>query len=168
MNDENIEKLVVSMVEEAMDLRHGEAGDEDGKLRVVSFDEGVRAVAYELQRVRVRSDRVDYLRDKTALIRSTLRKRKAETDFEAEAKFSQAISDRDSIKKEYASALSVKSKATLDSFDELRAAHESKKLIDLVNECYEIIDRCGRQLDGIRNDLRVQLRTLQFESTLDH
>lgn len=168
MNSEVIESTVLSSVAEAMELRHGTAGDEEGALRIVSLDSGIHTVATELQRVRKRIDRVDYLRDQTALIRSKLRKSKAETDFLAEAKFSQAFSDRDRVKHEYASALSVKSNATLDSFEELRAAHEAKMQIDLVNECYEIIDRIGRQLDGIRNDLRTMLRTLQFESTLDH
>lgn len=165
---EDFEEKILKFVQEVIELRHGDAEDPDGPLRIVSLEDGLRDVAYELQRTRRRIDRVDYLRDQVALIRSRLRKNKAIKDFQAEAKFSQAFSDRDRVKKEYASALSVKSNATLDSFDELRAAHEAKMQIDLVNESYEIIDRVGRQLDGIRNDLRTMLRTLQFESSLDH
>lgn len=163
-----LEDTVTNWLREVIDLRHGEAGDPDGKLKAVSIEDGLSTVAYELTRVRKRSDRIDYIRTQVSLVRSRLKAAKSSSDFQADAKFMEATSHRDRNKAEFASSLSVKANATLDSFEEKRAAHEATMQLELVSDAYYIIDQISRQMDSIRNDIRAILRSLQFESSLEH
>jgi len=165
---QKVENMLLSWVEECIELRHGSAGDEHGALRIVSIEDGISEVAFELMRVRKRSDRVDFLRTQTSVLRSKMRKSKAEKDFQAEAKFMASMSERDKNKRDYESAIATKSHATLDSFEEKRAAHEANMLVESINDTYYIIDGISRQLDVIRTDLRAIIKALQFESSLEH
>ena len=166
--EQKIEATVLGWVDEALELRHGDAGDEEGPLRNVSIEEGVHAVMYELTRVRKRVDRVDFLRTKVAILRSKLKKAKAVAKFQADSKLMEATSHRNRVKLDYDSAAAVKAEAGLDSFEERRAAHEAQVLLDTVEDSYWIIVKIAAELDSIRTDLRAIIKSLQFESTLEH
>lgn len=168
MDTKAVEATVLTWVKEAIDLRHGDAGDEEGKLRILSIEDGVPAVMHELTRVRKRTDRVDYLRTQVALLRSKLKKSKAEAKFAAESKLMEATTHRNRTKLEYDSAAAVASEAGLDAFEERRAAHEAQVLLDVVEDSYWVIDKITSELDSIRTDLRAIIKSLQFSSTLEH
>lgn len=168
MNAEAVESQVISWVKEAIELRHGAAGDNEGPLKQVSLDDGPHAVTYELTRVRTRVDRVDFLRTQVSLVRIKLRKARAEAKFQADSKLMEATSARNKTKVEFTSADAIRADAGLDSFEERRAAHEAQVLADVVEDSFRIIDKIAFELDSIRNDLRAIIKSLQFESTLDH
>lgn len=167
-NSTKVETLVLEWVAEAIELRHGEAGDAEGKLKEVTIEDGTHSVLYELSRVRKRSDRIDYLRTQTAQLRSRLRKARAVAKFKAESKTMETMTHSNKYKLEYDSAEAVKAKAGLDAFEERREAHEAQVLLDVVEDSYWIIDRISSEMNSIRNDLRAIIKSLQFESTLEH
>lgn len=168
MNTSEIEAKVLSWVGEVIELRHGEAGDDEGKLKEVSIDDGLHAVTYELTRVRKRVDRVDFLRTQISLLRVKLRKARAEAKFKADSKLMEATSHRNRTKLDFDSSAAVQAEAGLDAFEERRAAHEAQVLADVVEDSYWIIDKIAHELDSIRNDYRAIIKALQFESTLEH
>lgn len=165
---EKVEAQIIEWVKEAIELRHGDANDPEGPLRAVSIEDGPHAVTYELTRVRTRVDRVDFLRTQVALVRIKLRKARDNAKFQADSKLQEATSARGKVKVDFTSAAEIQANAGLDSFEERRAAHEAKVLADVVEDSYRIIDKIAFELDSIRNDLRAIIKSLQFESTLDH
>lgn len=165
---EAVEEQVLAWVKEVIELRHGEAGDDEGRLAEVSIESGTQAIMHELTRVRKRADRVDYIRTNVARLRSRLKKARTQAKFIAEAENMKAMSHRNKVKIEFDSADAVRAEAGLDSFEERRAAHEAQVLFDVVEDSYWIIDKIASELDSIRNDLRAIIKSLQFESTLEH
>lgn len=168
MDIKELETKANAWVVEAIDLRHGSANDPEGKLRAVSMEDGIREVTNELVRVRQRADRVDFLMTQAHVARSRLLSAQRQADFEAEIKFSESTVNRDRTKNEYTSSLAIKSTATLDSFEEKRRAHEAKMAVSVVDDAYQVLREISRQLDSLRNDLRATIKSLQFESTLEH
>lgn len=167
-NENKIESAVLAWVGEAIELRHGAAGDEEGKLRIVTIDDGVQAVMHELTRVRKRTDRLDYIRTQLALLRSKLKKARAEAKFLADSKLAETTTRSNRTKLDYDSAAAVKAEASLEAFEEQRAAHEAQVLFEIVEDSYWILDKITTEMDSIRTDLRAIIKSLQFSSTLEH
>lgn len=165
---EKIKSVTESWINESIELRYGNAGDELGPLRNLTEEDTVADIMHELGRVRQRADRISFLRTQAFILRGKLRRNKAQKAFEAEAKFEESMSSRERAKREYQSALSVKSEASLDSFQEKREAHEANMVLDIVDDAYNLIHTLNMQLDVIRNDYRAIIKGLQFQSTLDH
>lgn len=166
--EQKIEAAVVAWVSEAIELRHGTGDDEEGKLKIVTMEDGVQAVMHELTRVRKRTDRVDYIRTQVAILRSKLKKARAEAKFVADSKLAETTTHRNRVKLDYDSAAAVSAEAGLDAFEERRAAHEAQVLFEVVEDSYRILDKITSELDSIRTDLRAIIKSLQFSSTLEH
>lgn len=161
-----VEQQVLSWVKEALDLRHGPAGDPKGPIRGAP-QETPAEVTDLLLRVRARSDRVDELLSKVTLARGRARRAKEEAAFTADRVLMEATQSRAARRVEFSSGKEREAEAKLDAFEERRIAHQGDRLVSVTNDAYEVINQCHWQLDGIRKDLRAQLHALQFESSLE-
>lgn len=161
------EKAIFAWVEEALELRHGEAGDPKGALTPVDQSDGVPVLNDALLRVRLRSDRVDELLSKITLARGRAKRAKDAATFSAETALMTATQHHSARRVEFSSAKEREAEAKLDSLEQLRIAHQSERLVSITNDAYEVINQKHWQLDAIRKDLRATLHSLQFESSLE-
>lgn len=160
------EKQVMLWVTEAIELRHGTAGDPEGSLSTGNESTPAEALAF-LRRVRQRADRVDELHVVIIRAKGRARRLQAEAAFHADTALTSAMVERGSKRVEFSSGRERESEAKLDSFDERRAAHQAARLVDVTSEAYDVINTIHWQLDAIRKDLRSTLNALQFEATLE-
>lgn len=167
----DLEQAILGWVEESLDLRHGVAGDPDGRLRDWTYNPalGPSAVSAQLIRVTQRSDRVDELLAKATRARARARRSRDEAEFTAEIAFDEATVKNKSRRgfDSYESRDERKADAMLGSLNEKKAAHEAKRLVSVAEEAYDVITQIHWQLDAMRKDLRASLHALQFESSLD-
>lgn len=162
------ERVMTRMVEEALELRHGSAGDPEGPIVGIDPELGPAAVDHELHRVRGRADRVDRLLSDITRVRGNIRRQQAAAKFQAENAFNQATSDNAASRtRDFVSREERIADAALDSFNERRAAYLADRLVSVADECYEVIRGVNFQFGAIRNDLRATLHALQFESSLE-
>lgn len=161
----SLETTVISWVAEALELRHGVAGDE-GLLKDAPTDTSTEVMAL-LRRVRTRSDRVDGLLANAISARGRARRAQAEAAFVADNALSQATSNRASRRREFEAGREREADAKLDSFEERRVAHQGARLVDVTQEAYEQINKISWQLNALRSDLRETLHGIQFEASLE-
>lgn len=162
-----IEQRMTGWVEEALELRHGKADDDEGDLRDALFAEGPRDVAHQLVRVRARSDRIDGLLANITRARGRLRRLQSNAKFEADRAYSEEAARGLASRVDYSSAKERDSNAKLGSFEQQRIAHHAAQAVALADECYEVIKDISYQLSSLRTELRAVLHALQFESTLE-
>lgn len=160
------EDQVLGWVSEAIDLRHGAAGDPDGLLRDAP-QETVEEVRALLVRVRARSDRVDELLSIATLARGRARRSKEEAAFAADEALMRATQVVASRRAEFSSGKEREADAKLAAFEERRVAYLRERLVSVTADAYEVINQIHWQLDAMRKDLRATLHSLQFESGLE-
>lgn len=160
------EKQLMAWVAEALELRHGAAGDPEGPIRgsaQTSSDE----IMDLLLRVRTRSDRVDELQSKVTLAKGRAKRAKDDSAFAADQALMLATQQRGNNRVEFSSAREREADAKLDAFTERRVLYQRDRLVSYSNDAYEVITQIHWQLDAIRKDLRASLHALQFESGLE-
>lgn len=157
---------VLGWVREALELRHGVAGDPKGTIKDARTDTTADLTDL-LVRVRTRSDRVDELLSKVTLARGRARRAKEEAAFSADRALMVATQNRAARKVEFSAAKEREAEAKLDAFEERRIAHQGDRLVSITNDAYEVINQVHWQLDAVRKDLRASLHALQFESSLE-
>lgn len=161
-----LEARVMAWVTEALELRHGTAGDPDGRLRDAATDT-MEEVQNLLLRARQRSDRVDELLANATRARGRARRAKEEAAFQADNAVNRATTVRAANRVEFSAGREREAEAKLDAFDERRAAHLAERLVSVTAEAYDVVNQIHWQLDAFRKDLRAQLHALQFESSLE-
>lgn len=161
-----LEKQIMGWVKEALDLRHGEAGDPKGSLRGAA-EETVGEVTDLLLRVRARSDRVDELLARITLAKGRAKRAREEAQFSADRALMEATQQHAQRRAEFSSAKEREADAKLDAFEERRIAHQGDRMVSVTQDAYEVINQVNWQLGAIRNDLRAKLHALQFESSLE-
>ena len=162
----DLEKTVVAWVAEALELRHGDAGDPQGRLKDAPTDTSTEVMDL-LRRVRSRSDRVDGLLANAISARGRARRAQNEAAFAAETALYQATQNRAGRRREFESGREREADAKLDSFEERRVAHQGARLVDVTQEAYEQINKISWQLNALRSDLRETLHGIQFEASLE-
>lgn len=164
-----IESLVMSWVTEALDLRHGDAGDPQGALRAVGMEEGLHGVLDELVRVRSRSDRVDGLLAKVTQARGRARRAKEHAEFIANQAYDSAQVDNQArrLPNSFMTKEEKNADAALASLEERRASHQAERLVSITAEAYDVINQIHWQLNAIRTDLRALVHAIQFENSLE-
>lgn len=163
---EPLETAVLAWVTEALELRHGAAGDPQGAIKDTEATSPSEIMDL-LRRVRSRSDRVDELLSKATLARGRARRAKEEAQFVAERALMQATQRRAANRVEFSSGREREADAKLDAFEETRVAYQRNRLVSVTNDAHEVITQVHWQLDAIRKDLRSSLHALQFESGLE-
>lgn len=164
-----VEAQVIAWVKEALDLRHGDAGDPEGPLRSVPWEEGHQAVMQELVRVRSRSDRVDGLLAKATQAKGRARRAQEHAAFIASQAYDEAqVSNSNRrLPNSFTTREEKNADAALDSLEERRAAHQAERLVSITSESYDVINQIHWQLNAIRTDLRAQIHAIQFENSLE-
>lgn len=164
-----VENEVMNLVREALELRHGEAGDPDGKLLPVNPSEGDAAVLAMLLRVRQRSDRVDEIMSRLTLAKGRAKRVQDAARFEAEQALATAQvtnMGRRSFES-YSTREERNAEAALDSVEQRRQAHMAERMVSITSDAYEVVKGIHWSLNAIRGDLRATLHSLQFESSLE-
>lgn len=164
----NSESGLANIVAEALELRHGEADDPDGRLTPVDPNDGPDAVRHMLLRVTQRADRVDYLLAQVTRARGRARRARDDARYESDLAFSAATNTNELNRtREYVTREERNAAAMLESLAQKRAAHLADRLVSHADEAYDVLNQIHRQFGDMRNDLRASLRALQFESSLD-
>lgn len=164
-----LESKVTAWVKEALDLRHGDAGDPNGPLRPVGMDEGLHVVMDELVRVRSRSDRVDGLLAKVTQAKGRARRAQEGAAFAASQRYDEAQQQNSARRMpgSFTSREERNADAALAALEERRTAHQAERLVSVTAEAYDIINQIHWQLNAIRTDLRAQIHAIQFENSLE-
>jgi hypothetical protein len=158
---EGVEKTILEWVEEAMELRHGEAGDPLGRIELPAYVDGRDGVLVVLRRVRVRLDRLEELQAKSRQALGRVDRVRASAEFEAEMAQDAALKKQADRGRDYTSSLQLKSEASLDSIDQKRTAHQSKRVQSIASEAYDVIKGCYWGMDKIRTELLEMLKVHQ-------
>lgn len=159
-----VEESVLKWSQEAVDARHGDFGDPDGKLSTGSDQSPGEALAF-LRRVRARADRVDELLQAAKRARGRARRALAEIAFDTENAIAEGVKKQG--RAEFQGHREREVNAKLDAFEKRRIEHQAKRLVDVCDEAVDVINQMHWSLDGIRKDLRGTLHALQFESSLE-
>jgi hypothetical protein len=154
----NNEEQLLAWVEEALELRHGEADDPLGKLELPPYTDGPDGVLNTLRRVRVRLDRVEELQSRSRQMKGKVSRSRAKAEFDADLAEHEAMKKQANRGREFVSAAQLKAEASLDSIEQKRILHRLKKLESMADEAYEIIKTCYWGLDKIRTELLEMLR----------
>lgn len=163
-----LEARVLSWATEALELRHGVAEDPDGVLGVPEDNADAQEVMHFLRRVRVRSDRVDFLLSRTTQAKARAKRAQEHAQFQADLAFDTAAQQNGANRRqEFVTAMERKADANLDSLEQRRMAHHAARLVSITTEVHEVVNQVHWQLDAIRKDLRSTLHALQFESGLE-
>lgn len=163
-----VEDAVLGWVREALELRHGAAGDPQGKLGYLTDSAGIPEIQNLLLRVRARSDRVDELLAKTTQAKGRAKRALDHAQFTAEVAYDSAAQNLQASRRaEFTSARERHADAALMSLEQRRLAHHGARLVSVTLEAYDVVKQVHWQLDAIRKDLRASLHALQFESSLE-
>lgn len=162
----DLEAQVMEWVKECLDLRHGEAGDPQGRLRDAT-EETPHEMMELLRRVRARADRVDGLLATATRARGRARRAKTEAEFAADNAMSDATSKRAERRRDFETGREREADAKLDTFEQRRMAHQASRLVDVTTEAYDVISQVHWQFNAMRQDLRASLHALQFEASLE-
>lgn len=159
----NVEESLLAWAEEALDLRHGQANDPDGKVSLPPYEEGQPAAIDMLQRVRQRLDRVEELQSKARQARGRLMRHREAAEFEASIKYDEAMQKaRQTRTQDFVTAAEKNADAALASIDEKRAAHQIKRTESLAVEVLDVVTQCYWGLEKLREDIIQMLKLHTF------
>lgn len=159
-----MEKQLDDWAREAVELRHGVAGDPEGKLSTGTDETPAEAVQW-LRRIRARSDRVDELLQAVKRARGRVRRIVAEAAFASTNEVDAGIRKQGRV--EFTAAREKESNARLDAFETRRKEHMARRLLDVAEECVDVINQMNWSLADLRKDARSSIHALQFESHLE-
>lgn len=164
LND--MEKSMVAWATEAIELRFGDAGDPEGRVRLPDWEAGQPVMIASLARVRIRLDRTEELQTKAMRARGRLTRIQSDAAFEAQRAYDEAAVHRSAFRsQEYTSAKERNAEAALDSFEQKRAAHQAEKLVAMSQQVEEQIKHCYWGLVKLREDHLTLLRRLETMTT---
>lgn len=163
---EAVENALIEWATEALELRHGEAGDPKGKVGLPSYEAGLPATLEMLQRVRVRLDRVEELQSKARQAKGRAMRNRENADFEAQLAYDQAMQRQSATRsKEYVTGLEKNADASLASLEQKRAAHQLRRLESTATEVLDVVSQCYWGLEKLREDVLQMMRIKQFLTT---
>jgi ribosomal protein L10 len=163
-----VENRLVSWAAEALELRHGFAGDPDGALGVIPIDQGPGDVLRYLSRIQQRAARVDHLLAIVTQGRGRARRAQDQAKFEAGLAFDTATQENASRRTtSFVTREERIADASLDSLEQRRIAHRAERLVSVANEAYQVVEQVHWQLEALRKDARATLHALQIDSQLE-
>lgn len=161
-----VEENLLSWATEALELRHGVAGDPEGKVHLPAYEEGQPGFVRMLQRVRVRLDRVEELQSKARQAKGRIMRMREQADFDASLAYDTALQQQGASRiREYVTAAEKNADATLASIEQKRAAHQLKRLESFSTETLDVLGQCYWGLEKLREDILQMLKLLQFTTT---
>lgn len=166
---DEIEAAVMAWVSEALDLRHGEAGDPEGPLGAGPASDDIGEWRTFLFRIRQRSARTDELLSKVTQAKARAKRAQDGAAFAAELAYDEATRNHAARRTtEFTTGKERHADAALDSLEQRRVAHRASRLVSVTTEAYDVVNQVHWQFDGLRKDARSVLHALQFESSLEH
>ena len=160
MSDQ-VRDTLQTWVEEALELRHGEAGDPDGKVGLPPYEAGQPASIEMLQRVRVRLDRIEELQSRARQAKGRVLRMRDEAEFEAALAYDTAMhQNRNTRIQDYVTAAEKNADASLASLEQKRRAHQIKLLESYSVEALDVITQCYWGLEKLREDILQMIRLL--------
>lgn len=164
-----IEERVMDWVAEALELRHGPAGDPKGPINGWGSTEDTPRDALDLLlRVKTRSDRIGELLSKVTQAKARAKRAQDQAQFQAEIAYAEAMRNNAARRADaFVSARERDADASLDSLEQRRIAHHAARLVSITTEAYDVVSQTYWQLEAIRKDVRATIHALQFESSLE-
>lgn len=163
---ENIEKELLEWATEALELRHGEAGDSKGTVGLPSYEAGLPAAVDMLQRVRVRLDRVEELQSKARQAKGRVMRTRENADFEAQLAYDQAMQEQGNSRvRAYVTGAEKNADASLASLEQKRAAHQIRRIESIASEVLDVVGHCYWGLEKLREDILQMMRLTQFTTS---
>lgn len=168
MTEDNVTKQLYSWLEEALELRFGEAGDPEGRLTLPEYEVGPAEFTRVLLRARKRADRIEELLSKSKRVHGRLAAIQREAADKTQDKMDEALVSGQHTKMEFSTGLERKAEASLKSFDEKREERKAQRRLDVADEVVGALKDVHFGLAGWRSDVRDVIRTFQLESNLEH
>lgn len=168
VNTEQLQSTIERWVGEIVELRYGAAEDPKGKL---PEDPGQHPneIVDTLNRVRVRSDRIEELQSQIRRVKGRLSRSQLDAQLEAEIKRDEAfVKNRATRQMDFVTADERRADAALDSIDEKRAALAAKRMVNYIGEAYELADQARWSLSAYRQDLRAMLHAMQVVRSMEY
>lgn len=158
-----LESQMVAWATEAIELRFGSAGDEEGRVELPAFEQGALTIIASLSRVRQRLDRTEELQSKALQARGRLIRMQAQARHEAEEVYNNAASHNArfggmTVHGTYTSAKERDADAKLASLEQRRSEHQAERLVSVAQEVEEQIKHCYWGLTKLREDHLTFLR----------
>jgi hypothetical protein len=157
VSSEDVESQLLAWVSEAMELRHGEAEDPDGRVGLPPFELGQDAAVSMIQRVRQRLDRVEELQSLARQALGRVMRLREQADFEASLKYDEAMANGKDRYREFTAADEKRADATLASLKERREAHKLKRVESQAKETLDVVGQCYWGLANLREDIHKML-----------
>ena len=157
-----VEKQLVSWVEEALEARHGEYGDPDGRVSLPAYELGQPAAIDMLGRVRQRLDRVEELQSMARRAKGRVMRMREEAEFEASLKYDEAMATGAKRYQEYALGDEKRADASLASLTERRQAHAMKRAESFATEALDVVTQCYWGLEKLREDIIQMVRLTTY------
>jgi len=162
MPSENVEAQLLQWASEALELRHGDAGDTGGRVRLPAFELGQPAVVDMLGRVRQRLDRVEELQAQSRQALGRVVRLREEAEYELSLKYDDAISNNKNRYVDFQSADEKRADAALKSLEEKRKLHQMKRLESHAREVLDVVTQCYWGLSNLREDLLQMVNSHTF------
>lgn len=153
-----LEQQVVTWAAEALDLRFGAAS-------LPPSGSGPHVLQDSLVNLRQRLDRVEGLM--AALIQARGRARRGSKEGANLADDAWGAAIHRMPKREYEGPRERYAEASLLSFDQQRLARQAERLLDVVQESYDVVKLALDGLSSLRYDHVAALRAFSFESSLE-
>lgn len=161
---EGIEVTLIQWVAEALELRHGESGDSEGKIELPAYELGHEGVLDVIRRTRIRLDRVEELQAKARQAKGRITRARASAELEAKIAYDTAMQQNAAKRTQtFVTGAERNADATLDSLQLKRQAHQLSRMESVADESFDVIKGCYWGLDKIRSEL---LSMLQVQENL--
>lgn len=161
---EQVESLIDSLVAEAVEIRFSTPP-------MVNPSDAVPVQTHALYEIRSSLDRLDEILVKVLRVRAKARRSAFTAEAELESSFDQALdallSSPTKRGGEFISAKERASEVNLTILNEKRVAFIARRASDTCDHAAEIIKKLHRDLDSIRQDISLVVRSKAFESSID-
>lgn len=153
---EKLQDALSRIVEEAMDLRFGEAGDAAGAVYLPETDQGPQAILDSLVRVRRRLDRVEYLLAQVVRLRGTASRSLDVVQAEADDAWDRHVVEqrRAPVRRgdDFTGPREKYAEASVATMEQKIAAREAQEISSKAVEAEQIVRTLYRGLDALRYD----------------
>lgn len=163
-----IESRILAWVDEAIELRFGGEGDDNGVLdpATVDFNSNL-SIMLMLERVRIRETRVDGLLIEAMRAQAKAKRAAKSLAFQSQTQYAESMRVAADRRREYVSADELKAEANLGSLEERRKTYQAERLLAVADEAVDVIKQISYQFNRWRNDLLEMSKARRAETMLD-
>lgn len=170
-DSKSLEAQLKEMIEEALELRYGTAGDPDGTLDLPPSSSSQQDVLETLLRVRARADRLEEIYARLIRTRADGNRRFTLAKATAQEAWNDHLGQqrRASARRggEFEGPRERYAEADLATLSQQREQRAAERLVSHIEEALDVVKLAHRSLDGFRQDVLAILRSYAFESHLE-